>query len=63
MEFNTYTVMLMFLAVGSNAALSMWLKQGLLGVITAIVLFVNRCMDYKKTSYRQPAQVNYCISQ
>ena len=40
MEFNTYTVMLMFLAVGSNAALSMWLKQGLLGVITAIVLLL-----------------------
>ncbi|HDR7797258.1 TPA: hypothetical protein QCY03_001001 [Bacillus tropicus] len=41
MRFNKYTVMLMFLAIGSsNAALSMWLKQGLLGVITAIVLLL-----------------------
>lgn len=32
--------MLMFLAIGSNAALSMWLKQGLLGVIMAIVLLL-----------------------
>ncbi|MGR5876111.1 hypothetical protein ACT7DO_23405 [Bacillus pacificus] len=63
MEFNTYTVMLMFLAVGSNAALSMWLKQGLLGVITAIVLLLIAAWTTKKTSYRQPAQVNYCISQ
>ncbi|HDR8182656.1 TPA: hypothetical protein QC116_002008 [Bacillus thuringiensis] len=40
MKFNKYTVMLMFLAIGSNAALFMWLKQGLLGVITAIVLLL-----------------------
>lgn len=32
--------MLMFLTIGSNAALSMWLKQGLLGVITTIVLLL-----------------------
>ena len=36
MRLNTYSVMLMFLAIGSNAALSMWFKQGLLGVITTI---------------------------
>ncbi|GAB6564051.1 MULTISPECIES: hypothetical protein [Bacillus] len=40
MRFNKYTVMLMFLAFGSNTALSMWLKQGLLGVIAAIVLLL-----------------------
>ncbi|WP_170956639.1 hypothetical protein [Bacillus cereus] len=40
MRFNKYTVMLIFLAIGSNFALSMWLKQGLLGVITAIVLLL-----------------------
>ncbi|MCC2439130.1 hypothetical protein [Bacillus paranthracis] len=40
MRFNKYTVMLMFLTIGSNAALSMWLKQGLLGVITTIVLLL-----------------------
>ncbi|WP_439020377.1 hypothetical protein [Bacillus thuringiensis] len=35
MRFNTYTVMLIFLAIGSNLALSILLKQGLLGVIAA----------------------------
>ncbi|WP_002150147.1 MULTISPECIES: hypothetical protein [Bacillus cereus group] len=40
MRFNKYTVMLIFLAIGSNAALSMWLKQGLLGIITTIVLLL-----------------------
>ncbi|MDJ1478502.1 hypothetical protein QBX67_26010 [Bacillus sp. LS15-K4] len=40
MKCNKYTVMLMFLAIGSNAALSMWLKQGLLGVVIAIILLL-----------------------
>ncbi|MGE7939951.1 hypothetical protein [Bacillus paramycoides] len=40
MRFNKYTVMLIFLAIGSNVALSMWLKQGLLGVVTAIILLL-----------------------
>ncbi|MGG1167757.1 MULTISPECIES: hypothetical protein [Bacillus cereus group] len=32
--------MLIFLAIGSNFALSMWLQQGLLGVVTAIFLLL-----------------------
>ncbi|GAB6608177.1 hypothetical protein PDN46_07140 [Bacillus cereus group sp. Bc191] len=47
MRFNKYTVMLMFLTIGSNAALSMWLKQGLLGVYHGYCSLVNCCMDYK----------------
>ncbi|PGZ09450.1 hypothetical protein COE30_08415 [Bacillus cereus] len=43
---NTINVLLgiigaiFFLAIGSNFALSMWFKQGPLGVITAIVLLL-----------------------
>lgn len=32
--------MFIFLAIGTNAALSMWLKQGLLGVIITAILFL-----------------------
>ncbi|MEX0139165.1 hypothetical protein MRBLBA71_006028 [Bacillus nitratireducens] len=40
MRFNRYTVIFIFLAIASNFALSMWLKQGLLGVVIAIIFLL-----------------------
>ena len=47
LRFNRYTVMLIFLAIGTNAALSMWIKQGLLGVINAIIFLLTAAWTTK----------------
>ncbi|WP_170925783.1 hypothetical protein [Bacillus thuringiensis] len=39
--------MLIFLAIGTNAALSMWIKQGLLGVINAIIFLLTAAWTTK----------------
>ncbi|ACK63160.1 conserved hypothetical protein [Bacillus cereus B4264] len=39
--------MLIFLAIGTNAALSMWIKQGLLGVINAIIFLLTAARTTK----------------
>lgn len=40
MRYNKYTWMFIFLAIASNSALSLWLKQGILGVATAITFLL-----------------------
>ncbi|WP_242274133.1 hypothetical protein [Bacillus cereus group sp. BfR-BA-01310] len=40
MRSKKYTVIFIFLAIASNFVLSMWLKQGLFGVVIAIILLL-----------------------
>lgn len=40
MKLNKYTLLFILLAISSNFLLTMWLKQGLLGVIMTIIFLL-----------------------
>ncbi|MFF1995375.1 hypothetical protein ACFVWC_30085 [Bacillus mycoides] len=52
MRLNKYTFIFILLAVASNFALSMWLKQGILGVVIAIIFLLIAALTTKRNNIK-----------